>query len=248
MKVEIWSDVTGPWCGLGHHRLEKAFASFEHREQVEVIHHSFELEPSLPRGARPARDVLREKHRMSDAELDAVLAPMEAMAAREGLAPYILGDNVIGNTRLAHELLAMAREGGLGNAAWKRLFHAYFGEGRSVFDIDALVPLGEEIGLDPSEVRRSLSDGRFRSRVESDAEEARLLGAKGVPFVMIDRRRTVAGAQSVETILRALDQAWRENPTPMGVAEGSLRGPDGCVTSSPEVVRKPGLVTPARLA
>jgi predicted DsbA family dithiol-disulfide isomerase len=62
MKVEAWSDVTCPWCGIGHRRLEKALASFEHREHVEVIHRSFELDPSLPPDARRARDFLRDKH------------------------------------------------------------------------------------------------------------------------------------------------------------------------------------------
>lgn len=234
MKVEVWSDVTCPWCGLGNHRLEKALASFEHREHVEVIHRSFELDPSLPHDARPVRDVLREKHGMSNGQLDAVLAPMEAMAANEGLAPYILGENIIANTRLAHELLAMAREGGFGNAAWKYLFRAYFGEGRSVFDVDALVALGEGIGLDPSEVRAALGDGRFRSHVEFDAAEARLLGINGVPFVIIDRRRRIAGAQSSGTILRELKEAWREGPTHLRIAEGAMCGPAGCMTPSEE--------------
>ncbi len=49
MQVEIWSDVVCPWCYIGKRRFESALASFKHRDQVEVIWKSFELDPSAPR-------------------------------------------------------------------------------------------------------------------------------------------------------------------------------------------------------
>jgi hypothetical protein len=30
MKVDIWAEVTRPWCGLGNYRLAKAIERFEH--------------------------------------------------------------------------------------------------------------------------------------------------------------------------------------------------------------------------
>src|SRR5689334_22915293 len=48
LKVEIWSDVVCPWCYIGKRRFEQALARFEHRDEVEVVWKSFELDPSAP--------------------------------------------------------------------------------------------------------------------------------------------------------------------------------------------------------
>ena len=43
--------------------------------------------------------------------------------------------------------------------------------------------------------------------VRADSDEARALGANGVPFFVIDRKYGISGAQSAEVFLRALQQA-----------------------------------------
>ena len=48
MQVEIWSDVVCPWCYLGKRRFEKALAGFPHRDEVTIVHRSFQLDPSAP--------------------------------------------------------------------------------------------------------------------------------------------------------------------------------------------------------
>ena len=50
MRVEIWSDIACPWCYVGKARFEKALAAFPHRDEVEVVHRSFELDPGRAKG------------------------------------------------------------------------------------------------------------------------------------------------------------------------------------------------------
>ena len=152
------------------------------------------------------------------------------MAALDGLPPYILADNLSGNTSLAHQLLAFAADRGPEQEAWQHFYVAYFGEARSIFDIDALVTLGVELGLDGDEVREVLTDGRYRAKVEQDGLEARELGATGVPFIVIDRKFGIAGAQPIEQFRAALRRAWDANPTPLVRLgdDGQSCGPDGC--------------------
>jgi predicted DsbA family dithiol-disulfide isomerase len=47
MKVDIWSDVRCPFCYIGKRKLEAGLEKFEHKEKVELVWHSFELDPSL---------------------------------------------------------------------------------------------------------------------------------------------------------------------------------------------------------
>lgn len=203
-SVEIWSDVICPWCGLGQHRLERAIVDLG--DPVEVRHRSFELDPSFPDRTRPVREVIAQKYRVAGAQLDAMFARVERLAAEDGLSPYVVGDNVIGNTRLAHELLAMAAAHGKEREGWRRLYRAYFAEKRSIFDVESLVALAIELGLDAEEARAALSERRYRARVDEDLDEARALGVTGVPFVVIDRKYAISGAQPIETFKRALER------------------------------------------
>lgn len=229
MIVEIWSDLICPWCGIGQHRLEQALAAFSERQHVRVVHRSFELDPREPTTPRPTRDLLAKKYRLDDAQVTAMFARVEGIAAADGITPYIVGDNVVANTRLAHELLAFASERGQQHAAWQHLYRAYFGERRSIFELDALVELAGELGLDREEARAALVEHRYRDRVEADAREAKQLGATGVPFIVIDRRYGIAGAQPADAIRQTLEQAWKDQPTPLAITgDGPVCGPDGC--------------------
>src|SRR5436190_21620813 len=65
MQVEIWSDVVCPWCYLGKRYFEQALERFPHRDEVEVIYRSFELDPSAPPGVTtPTVETLAGKYGM----------------------------------------------------------------------------------------------------------------------------------------------------------------------------------------
>jgi predicted DsbA family dithiol-disulfide isomerase len=208
MQVEVWSDVVCPWCYIGKRRLESALEQFPHRDHVEVVWRSFQLDPSVPEGqTHPTLPALAAKYGRSVEEMRGMQAHVEEVAAGEGLK-YHLADGVSGNTLLAHELLHLAAEHGLRNELKERLLHAYFEEGRPVFDVDSLVSLGAEVGLDEVEARAALTDRRFLSAVHQDAATAQALGATGVPFFVVDRKYGAAGAQPAELLL--LDRAWAD--------------------------------------
>jgi predicted DsbA family dithiol-disulfide isomerase len=213
MQVEIWSDVVCPWCYIGKRRLESALEQFPHRDQVEIVWRSFQLDPSIPEGETHATlPALAAKYGRSVEEMGANMAHVEELAAGEGLQ-YHLADGVSGNTLRAHELLHLAAERDLGPQMKERLLHAYFEEQRSVFDIDSLVPLAVEVGLDEAEVREALADRRYLAAVHQDAATAQALGATGVPFFVVDRKYGAAGAQPAELLLQILERAWTDaNP------------------------------------
>jgi predicted DsbA family dithiol-disulfide isomerase len=204
MQVEVWSDVVCPWCYIGKRKLETALSRFPHADQVEVVWRSFQLDPAIPEGHTEATlPALAAKYGRSVEEMAQMQRRVEEVAAGEGLE-YHLADGVSGNTLLAHELIHLAAEHGLGGAMKERLLHAHFTEQRSVFDVDSLVPLAVEVGLDEAEVRTALSDRRYLPAVREDIDTARALGATGVPFLVVDRSYGAAGAQ-------LLERAWADS-------------------------------------
>lgn len=228
MQVEVWSDVVCPWCYIGKRRLEAALERFPHRDEVEIVWRSFQLDPSVPEGeTHPTLPALAAKYGTTQDAMRANMARVEQVALEEGLR-YHLADGVSGNTLLAHELLHLAAERGLQGPLKERLLHAHFEEGRSVFDVDALVALGAEVGLDEGEAREALADRRYLAAVHQDAATARALGATGVPFFVVDRTYGAAGAQPADLLLQILERAWAESHPLVTVPAADACGDDGC--------------------
>ncbi|WP_399887194.1 DsbA family protein [Streptomyces sp. BBFR51] len=230
MKVEIWAEVTCPWCGLGSHRVARAVERFEHSDEVEVVHHPFPLGDSLPTDRTiSVRELLLRKYGMSGARAETATRQIETQAAAEGLSPYRVLDNVVGNTDLAHEFLAHASAQGRNREAWDTVFRTYFGKAEPVFTLDDLLRLPDELGLDHDLTRQALTERRYRPQVQADARRARRLGATGAPFTVVDGRYGVPGAQSSDALLDLLRTAWDESHpltlTPAGAAPSC--GPAG---------------------
>ncbi len=229
MRIEIWTDIICPWCGLGQRRLDKALERFGHAGDVEVVHRSFQLDERAPAGTtQSARDMLKKKTGMSDAQFEQATGNIERLAAADGLTPYIVRDNRVGNTSLAHELAAWATEQGRGDEAWQHLYKAYFGEARSIFDVDSLVALATEIGLDADAAREALTSRRYAAQVLADGREARQLGASGVRFFVVDRQFAVAGAHSGEVLDDMLQKAWEKRPAHASTADAAVCTDDVC--------------------
>jgi predicted DsbA family dithiol-disulfide isomerase len=210
MQVEIWSDVVCPWCYLGKRRFEQALAGFEHRDDVQVIYRSFELDPTSPPGVTtPTVERLASKYGMSAEQASQAQRQMEERAAGAGLT-FRMDGLRSGNTRDAHRLTQLAKERGRQAALVERLHRAYFTEQDSVFDHDALTRLAVEAGLDPDEVKQVLASDSYGDHVDTDEAMAQALGATGVPLFVIDRKYGISGAQPAETITQVLEQAWSE--------------------------------------
>ena len=209
MQVEIWSDVVCPWCYLGKRRLEQALERFPHRDRVDIVWRSFELDPDAPSVPQDLTARLASRYGMSTEEAAERNAQMTELAAESGLA-FRLDIAKPANTFDAHRVLHLARADGLESEAKERLLAAYFSEGRVISDTDTLVELAAEVGVDPDRTRAALAGEGFAGEVRADEREAVELGITGVPFFVLGRRYAVSGAQPPELLLQALEQAWAD--------------------------------------
>ncbi|MEU2425803.1 DsbA family oxidoreductase [Streptomyces sp. NPDC007851] len=233
MRVEIWSDIACPWCYVGKARFEKALAAFPHRDEVEVVHRSFELDPGRAKDdVQPVLAMLSKKYGMSEAQAQAGEDNLGAQAAAEGL-DYRTRGRDHGNTFDLHRLLHLAKEQGRQDQLVQILYRANFAEERSLFSegTDRVVELAVEAGLDEAAVRAVLADPTaYADEVRADEREAAELGANGVPFFVLDRKYGVSGAQPAEVFTQALSQAWGARSPLQLIDEGGAEacGPDGC--------------------
>ena len=209
MRIDVWSDLVCPWCYLGKRRLEKALASFRHREAVEVRFHAFQLDPTLARGATlDVGEVLQAKYRRTAGQVVEMQRNLENLAAADGLEYHLVGGRT-GNTFDAHRVVKLAAAKGLEGPVLERLFRAHFTERRSIFDAAGLAALAAEAGLDAGEVGRALETDAHASEVEADIQSAAELGIHGVPFFVLAGKYAVSGAQPAEVLGGALTTAWQ---------------------------------------
>jgi predicted DsbA family dithiol-disulfide isomerase len=208
LRIDVWSDLVCPWCAIGNRRLERALEQFPHRDQVEVVWHSFELDPSAPplhEGDHAGH--IASKFGRSRADAEAMIQRIIDLAAEDGLTLKLL-DARAGNTFDAHRLLHFAAERGIEPAVRLRLFRGYMTEGEPIGDRAVLLRLATEAGLPPDETQAVLDSDRYAEDVRDDEQAAAAIGIGGVPFFILAGRIGVSGAQPVDLFLRALNQAW----------------------------------------
>jgi len=205
IEIDVWSDVACPWCYLGKTRLEKAVA--DSGLDVSIRYRSFQLDPTVvPGQGTPHTELLAAKFGMSVEQIEQMNQRLVDLGAAEGLE-YRFDRYVQANTRDAHRLLHLAHQQGLGPQMKDRLLRAQFTDGKAVDDVDTLVELAVEVGLDADQVRDVLASDAFDAEVQADIDEAAALGARGVPFFVFDRRFAVSGAQPGEVFAEALTRA-----------------------------------------
>ncbi|QIK77042.1 DsbA family oxidoreductase [Nocardioides piscis] len=232
MRIDIWSDVVCPWCYIGKRRLESALRDFEHSAEVEVVWHSFMLDPGAPTTpVETVAEALGRKYGGGSAAGRTMIDRVEAAAAEEGMLWRHHESKRVG-TLDAHRLLHLAlSQGGpqFQGRVKEALLAAYFIDARNVADHAELRAIVTAAGLDEESVDRVLGSSEHADEVWADIEQAQAYGATGVPFVVVDSKFGVSGAQPAQAFGQVLERAWSEShPVVEMVATGEACGPDGC--------------------
>lgn len=220
LRLDVWSDVVCPWCLIGKARVDRAVEAWRaaapegDTREVERVWHAFELMPDAHLSAgRPNAEHLAAHKGMTPQQVEDMFAQITQIAAADGIE-YDLPGSIVATTRDAHRVAAIARLaqggtefGGLGDRIAERFLRAHLCEGADVGDHEALVRLAVEAGLAQDDVRAVLDSDAHGAEVDEDLATARQLGIRGVPFVVVDQRYGVSGAQPVEVFTEALERA-----------------------------------------
>lgn len=208
MKIDIWTDVVCPFCYIGNTQFNKALETFAHKDQVEVVHHSFQLMPDAPKKSdMKSHEYLAKGMPVEDAKL--MNAQVAASGKKEGL-DMRMEDTKILSSFDSHRLIHYAAAQGKQHQAVIALFEAYFTDTVSIADTDELIKIAKKLGLDEKETRKILESDKYADDVQSDVKRAAELGIQGVPFFVIDDKYGISGAQGVENYQSALQKAWHE--------------------------------------
>ena len=199
-----------PFCYIGKRKFEKALEQFPHKNNIEIIWKSFQLDPStVTDPTLNTIDHLAHRKGWSKEQANETTAHVTNIAKLVGLE-FNFDKAVVANSFDAHRLSHLAKKHGKQNELEEQLFKAYFTDGKNTADYKTLTEIGIKVGLEEKEITDVLKSDLFFAEVNEDIEQAQQIGVSGVPFFVLDRKYAVSGAQEPDTFLGALTKAYDE--------------------------------------
>jgi len=205
MLIDIISDVVCPWCYVGKRRLEAALAARPNLS-VEIAWHAFQLNPGMPEEGMDRENYLATKFGGAD-RAASIYSDIEQAGATEGIEFAFDAIKRTPNTINAHRLILLAGRHGVQDSVVELLFRRYFLAGVDVGDIQQLIAIATEAGLDEAATRDYLESDEGVEEVTSEDRQMRHIGVTGVPCFIIDKRFAISGAQAPEVFQRIFDTA-----------------------------------------
>lgn len=223
LSVEVWADVSCPWCFIGKRRLARAVSTFTAQYpdvRVEIESHSFELTPAVPDGYTGSEvDFMVAYEGVPRDRAERTLEALTELGRSEGISFRFDRVRHV-NTYSLHRLLHFAQTQGVQLELMDRLYTAYFVEGEYLGDTEVLVRLAGEVDLAEVSVRELLvDDDMLAGAVDLDMQRAHMLGVTAVPYFLLNRKYAIPGAvsesQFIEALIRVNDltQAQTEGDT-----------------------------------
>jgi predicted DsbA family dithiol-disulfide isomerase len=208
MRIDVWSDVVCPWCYIGFVRLEKAIDQLG--LEVELYHHAYQLDKEATEEPYLTVENLAGKYGIPVEGAIEMMEHVSSIAKSEGLN-YQLDKTYGANTQLAHRLLMLAAERGVHHDLLFKLFNAYFEKAQKIFSVDDLRPFAEAVGITYEELQNLAATDLFNDILQSDKDLAEQLNVRGVPFFVFNQRVAVAGAETTELFVQAMEKALQES-------------------------------------
>ena len=208
MLIDIVSDAVCPWCYVGKRRLEAALATRPDLT-VDIAWHAFQLNPDMPDGGMDRESYLASKFG-SAARAASIYDDIEQAGADEGISFAFDSIQRTPNTINAHRLILLAGKHDVQDAVVERLFQRYFLEGGDIGDIEQLVAIAAEAGIDEAVAKDYLNSDEGVEEVTNEDRQMRHIGVTGVPCFIIDKRYAVSGAQAPEVFQRIFDTVIAE--------------------------------------
>ena len=118
--------------------------------------------------------------------------------------------DVIINSRRALGAAEFARERGKFDAMHHALFKSHWELTGKLEDVGDLVRIGEDVGLDPVELRAAIEDGRFENVIDENRREAEAVGINAIPAHIFERRYLVVGAHPYESFMQVIERLEQE--------------------------------------
>lgn len=207
LKIDLYTEISCPWCFVGHHRLDKVLAERFPGLAVDIRQHPVLLLPDAPAGGLYIPDLLRARYGITDPK--AAFARPEAEARASGLALDLGRQLWTYPTQAAHALILAAAGSHAQHRLAVAITDAYFIAAKNIADADVLADIAADYGFDRDQARAIALDPEQHHRVEEEAAKSATAGVRSVPHVVFGERIAINGGRSEDEIAAAIQAASR---------------------------------------
>jgi predicted DsbA family dithiol-disulfide isomerase len=137
------------------------------------------------------------------------LSPFAPLAEEEGLV--MRSSKRVINSRRALAAAEFAREQDRFEPMHHALFKGYWEQTAELDSIDDLVRIGEEVGLDPGELRAALEAGRYEDLLDANRREAEQVGINAIPAHVFGLRYLVVGAHPYDVLKQVAEKTAEDS-------------------------------------
>ena len=195
MKITVFSDYICPFCFIGIETLKNV--------QPEVPPFTlewkgFQIHPEYPASGVP---VEQRAARYGKERYAAIWQNIVRMA--DGIGLEMRQPSVLTNSLLALEATEYAKDEGKASEFSLAVYRAYFQNQQNIGDLEVVLSLAQQVGLDPVFVREHLQAGTYSERLKAVHQEALALDVSGVPTFIVGPAQIV-GAQSPDVFISML--------------------------------------------
>ena len=194
VNVEMIADLACPWCYIGLVRLEKAVA-LRPMIDVRLQWWPYLLNPQLPKEGMDRQTYLRSKFG-SDAQARQIYQRIKEAGAEEGIPFAFEKMTRTPNTVAAQRLILLAQSRNKGDVLIRALFRALFEEGADIGKTEALIALGEAVGIARADIEALFAGNDFGADIIRGHQRATMMGVQGVPCYLVNREHVISGRTS----------------------------------------------------
>lgn len=222
MHIDLWADISCPWCYLEVRHLRHAISTFPYPHDITVSLHAFFLDPELDQIWEQSHALYR--NHVHEEEISDVLADYERfdkLGRAEGVV-FDFDRLTVAPTSPAWQVINFAREedfytdraSGADTFALKiyeAIARAHFEMALNIADPEVLIGCAQDIGLDPQAVKTALEDSTYTDQAISEYHMALNYGVEAVPTMVIDQQYLVQELHPVAALTNILNTAWTAN-------------------------------------
>lgn len=205
LHIDVYADVVCPWCWIGERRLLRAIGDRTDLD-VTLSWRPFQLDPTTPPEGRDWQQIIEQKFG-GNTRAKEMFGHVAQAGKTDGIEFRFDRITTSPNTVRAHSLLLHAQQSGVQWPLVESLYQAHFRDGLDIGNADTLREIGIIHGLDGVEIDEIFASGRYGIDIQQSQREASRLGVRGVPFVVVDNRIGISGAQPESVFRQAIDQA-----------------------------------------
>ncbi|MDB6060364.1 MAG: polyketide synthase [Verrucomicrobiaceae bacterium] len=211
LKIDLYTEISCPWCIIGQHRLDKVLTESFPGLAVDIEHHPVILTADCPPEGTRIADLLKSRHGVTDPS--AAWARPHAEARASGLDLDLSRQLFAYPTLNAHTLIRWARPRGTQHALASAISKAYFMDALNISNSEVLADIALQHGFERDEVITLLADEEERAETQHRVVRSAKAGVKSVPHFVFNGRIAISGGRSERELTDAIASAHTSEST-----------------------------------